>query len=207
MKEQNKNKLDRAIKQLPSYKAPAKFWKGIEWGLDQMQSEEVLQQSIEELPKYEAPDQVWDNIDQQLQQIPEQNEVKLSWFSLATRAAAAAAVIGLAFIGMQWLVSVEKETIAYSYSVETVDEQLLNADWDEDEMAFEMITEFCKTQQVICEEPLFRSLQDELEELNTAKADLLLAMEHYGKDAEMVAQITRLEHERSDILKQMLIRI
>lgn len=207
MKEQNKNRLDQTIKQLPEYKAPTKVWQGIEWGLDQMQSEEVLQQSINDLPKYSAPDHLWENIDDQLQKAPEPTEVKLRSFVWLRRLAAAAAMIGLVFIGSQWLSSAEQETIAYSYSVETIDEQLLAADWDEDEMAFDMIKEFCKIQQIVCEEPLFKSLQEDLEELDTAKADLLLAMEHYGKDAELVAQITRLEHERSDILKQMLTRI
>lgn len=207
MKEQNKDRFKEQLQQLPQYQAPKKAWQGIEWKLDRLQSEAVLQQSVKQLPQHQAPNDIWQNIDEQLSPTPQQTTIRRRMWVWANVAALAAVLIGLVLLVGQWTGTEEADQINYSYSIETIDEQLLVADWEEDETAFEMIMEYCKVQQIVCEEPEFKNLQDDLKELNAAREDLLLAMENYGKDAELVAQITRLEHERSDLLKQMLARI
>jgi hypothetical protein len=83
----------------------------------------------------------------------------------------------------------------------------LKQDWDEDEDAFDMVLAFCKTENIVCELPEFVTLKSELEELNNAREELKQALDHYGADAELVAQLTRIEHDRSDVLKKLIAKI
>ena len=84
---------------------------------------------------------------------------------------------------------------------------MFEVDWNEDEDAFDMVMNFCKTQNIVCELPEFKMLKSELEELNTAREVLKTALEFYGTDPELIAQLTSIEHERSGVLKKMIAKI
>ena len=94
-----------------------------------------------------------------------------------------------------------------SYAVETVDEQLFEADWDEDENLFEEINVICQTKTYSCTVPEFQILEKELQELNEAKSDLKQAINSFGKDTELISQLSEIELERTTVLKKMIATI
>lgn len=208
MKENNLETLRRAIAQLPEYEAPSKIWKQVEQDLEIALQEQPLTSAVEELPVYEAPSSLWDNISAELDQGRVETTKKPRIFQL--RRMAAAAAIALLVSAGAWFMSNQygaRESVSMAYSEETVNAALLEVDWEEDETAFAMVAELCKQAVYACQQPEFQILQAELEALNEARISLKEAMEAYGKDAELIAQLTEIEYERSDLLKQLIAKI
>lgn len=206
MEEKNKSTLDQAIRQLKDYEAPQRTWDGIELELDKVDALEQLEKGLNGLPKYKAPASIWDQIENELEAPVEQKQAVLRsipWRKIA----AAAAMVGVLLTSLNWWMNSNEESILYSYSKETVDDRLELSDWDDDEEAFDMVKEFCEIQKLVCEEPEFKNLRGELEELNEARETLVMAMENYGSDAEMIAQLTEVELERSNVLKRIIEKI
>ncbi|MEL7020497.1 MAG: hypothetical protein AAGK47_02700 [Bacteroidota bacterium] len=222
--ERNRLPLERALRQLPQYDPPANIWTGVSKQLDQYAH-------LRDLPQYEPSDNLWEQIANQLpqtttstplgraiQQLPQYEPPALLWEKIATelptrsatvirvkwwRYAAAAAIIGiLATVGLGYL-GKENAKVTIAHSTEIHDPSVWESDWYEDESAFDMILAFCKTQTFTCEEPLFRQLQSELQELNTARSEIESVMGDYGQDTQLLKQLTRIEHQRSDVLKEM----
>lgn len=211
MKEKNKKSLDQAIQQLKTHEPPRRLWDSIEWSLEKEQSAEQLKESIDGMPVYEAPDAIWDQIEAQIEPAVDQSvEVKpkskilqISW----QRIAAAAMLAGLTFFSVQWLMSGEQEVVNYSYSKETVEEHLLIVESDKNDEIYVMVMAYCNTEQNFNKQPELQNLKEELDELDLAKEVLMVAMQNYGKDAEIVSQLNELESERSTVLKKMVTKI
>ena len=204
MEEKNKNILSDAIQKLPQYEPEDTLWIGIEAELEILELENPLQDAIHELPSYVPKDSVWDHIDQELESDVKGNVRKL-WVK---RIASVAAVIVLVITANSIFFSnSNNETVSISYSEEQVETTIFEKDWDQDEDAFEIVMEFCKSQNIVCELPEFKILKSELEELNTAREELRTALDFYGTDPELIVQLTSIEHERSGILKQMIAKI
>ena len=208
MKELNKHKLIEALNNLPQYEPKGQVWEAIERGLLKDQKEAVLQKSISQLPDYEPPAMVWENIQSQLDQ--DQKPVARV-FNL--RKWAAAAAIFIAVSSGLWLLynanhaHTNGALVTISYSEEKVAAAFLNINWEEDEDAFAMVAEFCKKAHIACNQPDFKIMTEELDELNAAKEELKEAMDHFGNDPDLIAQLTVIEHERSDLLKKIIKRI
>ncbi len=206
MEEKNKNTLDRSIRTLKKYEAPVRAWDGIELELDKENSLQQLQNGLSGLPTYKAPTSIWDQIENELEAPVEQKQAVLRsipWRKIA----AAAALVGVLLTTLNWWMKFDETSVLYSYSSEVVDDQLEVMDWNDDEEAFEMVKEFCKSQQLVCQEPEFKNLKVELDELNEARASLVMAIESYGSDADMIAQLTEVELERSNVLKRIIEKI
>ncbi|MFK7934126.1 MAG: hypothetical protein AB8G22_11505 [Saprospiraceae bacterium] len=191
--------VQNAVQQLPQYEPPTALWDSITADLAQAENDAILQETISELSTYEPPALVWNEIEQELR--PQAKVVRMKWM----RYAAAAAMVGLLFVAGVFyqqrdpvaIVSVEKTT-------EVRDVAALEADWYDDEDAFTTILAFCKTQTFTCEEPLFIDLKSDLEELNSAREELEEVMGDFGQDANLMKQLARIEHQRSDVLKEMV---
>jgi len=204
MQEKNKHILQEAIQNLPQYEPEALVWLAIDAELDVFEKENKLQNVIEELPVYSPSDSIWENIDAEL----EADKAKSGRVVWLKRISSAAAVIAFLLIGnFIFIQNNGQENVTISFSQEVVEEDFLKKDWNDDDDAFEMVIAFCKTENIVCELPEFIGLKSELEELNEAREELKEALEHYGSDAELIAQLTRLEHDRSDVLKQMIAKI
>jgi hypothetical protein len=224
MKEINKHTLIEALASLPEYEPPRAVWDGIEGEL-------VLQKKVAEMPEYEPPNLVWNNIQNDLvlqkgiAELPEYAPPASVWAHISEtlktteskpngrvvsmrkwmRYAAAAAVIGIVtVIGINQFGTTATSDGQLTYSVETVDEDLLKKDWNEDEDAFEYLMNICKERVIACENPEFKSLKIELEELNDAKAMLEEAIGSYGTDANLIAEMRQIEFARTDIVKRMI---
>jgi len=207
MKETNKHILIEAINNLPQHEPKPKLWDIIDMELTKEKQEVGLKNSIRQLPNYDPPAQLWDEIEAGLDQDTKQ---EASVFSLRRWASVAAVFVAVS-IGAWLLYSTNTTSggaiVSVSYSEENIASSFFNTDWDNDEDAFAMVAEFCKTEQMICKQPDFKILTAELDELNAARIELKDAMDNYGKDPELIAQLTSIEHERSDLLKQIIKRI
>lgn len=206
MKEINKNTLKKAIVNLPVYAPKAILWDKINEELTIAENEKGLHKTIEQLPSYNPPEQLWDNIESALEA---EQKPRARVFSIQ-RWAAVAAVFVAVTIGT-WMfynaTNTEAEYVTVTYSEEKVATAFLNVDWEEDEDAFKMVAEFCKSENVVCKQPAFKILTEELDELNAARNELKDAMDQYGNDPELIAQLTIIEHERSGLLKQIIKQI
>lgn len=189
--ESNKNNLKKAITRLPNYEPPDTIWGAIN-------SELNIKKQIHSLPKYSPTDTIWENINQQLP------TKKASIFSLKKWAIAATIIFCLGI--NLWLYN-RPTTAPLRYAVENINHQLLEADWDEDEGLFEEINAICQTKIYSCTIPEFQSLEAELQELDEAKSDLKQAINSFGKDTELISQLSEIELERTMVLKKMIATI
>lgn len=188
----------KAIQQLPQYDPPSTLWDNIEVELTQVENDAILHRTIGNLPTYEPPALVWDAIENELR--PPAKVVRMQWL----RYAAAAAMVGVLFVASIFYQTRDTAVVTIEKGTEIRNLAALQADWYEDEDAFQTILAVCKTQTFTCEEPLFVDLKSELEELNAARQELEAVMGDYGQDANLMKQIARIEHQRSDVLKEMV---
>ena len=204
MQEKNRHILEEAIQKLPQHEPEALVWLAIDAELEVIEKADSLQTAIQELPTYNPSDSLWENIEKDLE-ADVKKAGRIVWFK---RAASIAAIIAFLLVGnFIFNQNNNQENVTITYSQELVEEDLLKQDWDDDDDAFEMVMAFCKTENIVCELPEFIVLKSELEDLNTAREEVKAALDHYGTDAELIAQLTRIEHDRSDVLKKMIAKI
>lgn len=189
--ESNKNILKQTITRLQEYTPPKEIWTAIDTELG-------FRNTINTLPNYTPKNEVWEQINQQLP------TKKVTVFSL--KKWAIAATVLLCFSISFWLYH-RPTTAPLQYAIENIDQQLFEADWDEDESLFEEINAICQTKSYSCTIPEFQSLEKELNELNEAKSDLKQALNSFGKDTELISQLSEIELERTAVLKKMIATI
>lgn len=200
------NPLEETIQTLPEYDPPTTLWDNIENELDKSDSEEVLQKAIKALPEYEPAEMVWDNIEADLHR-SKKRSAKIIAFKTWRRVAAAAVMMGF-ILTASWLYYSDYATSSdYTYSQEMVDERTFKVEWEADEQDFQTILAVCLQRKHVCEQPAFLNLKSELNELNEAKNELKTVLENYGKDPKLIQQLTKIEHQRSDVLKKMVVLI
>jgi hypothetical protein len=206
MVEKNRNILQKSIASLPEYEPEPLVWLSIESELDAAEKQNALETAIRQLPVYQPPQSVWENIENDLARVPENDSKSaIVWLK---RISAAAAAIAILVLGNHFFnQNAEQEHIAISFSTEVAEEALFRHDWDDDNDAFEMALSFCETENIVCQMPEFLVLKTELEDLNEARETLKSALDHYGADAELIAQLIQIEHDRSDVLKKMIEKI
>ncbi len=196
----NRRTLKSALRKLPAYDPPDMVWDHIAESLH----ENPLHAAIGNLPQYGPPAEVWEGIENKLEgETRAGAKVKRlstkAWFS-------AAAAIALLLVAIFWLLpnnAGSDPEVSLSYSQENM---LLSRPMQEPE---EMENYFSQILQVFEEQPFMKDLVDyerlrgELDELNEARNALQGALERYGEDADLVRQLSRLERDRSDILKEL----
>lgn len=197
MKELNQNNLKSALGKLPQYEPPDTIWQGIETRLPLL-----------ELPTYDAPDFVWQQIEEQL--LADEKPIKTlkilrggKFYKLAV----AASIALLVSIGFWFFKTQNTEQTTILISTEVVDNQLLKKDFDNEEHAFALVETFCKTALPVCEQPEFKTLKNELDTLNTAREELKNAIGEYAADPDLIAELTKIENERTTVLRQLVEKI
>ena len=206
MKELNHNTLHEALQALPTYEPPLALWDDIELALD---SEDALAESVQALPQYEPPDAVWQHLEAQLEAAEPRKAVRLEpllrplqqrqWW-------AAAATIALLVVAW-WLLrptASEGELVAVQITQETVNTEVQAAAQEAEDEGFDLVATLCESKAPVCEEPDFKLLKSELDDLTLAKNDLRTALGQYGDDPDMAAQLVQIERERSEVLRQMM---
>lgn len=177
---------------LPEYEPNEEVWNNIVSKL----SEGALQNALEKLPSYEPTDAVWNQIDDKLSP----KIIKFSAWKWVSVAASVAIIMGIFY----WL-STDKQQIRYSE--ERIDKDLLLNPVDDSQQQYEMIVAYCKQQTYVCQNPEFVSLKTELEELNSASKQLKEAVGQYNTEPELMAQLTSIEQQKSEIIRKMAAQI
>ncbi|MDZ7934026.1 MAG: hypothetical protein U5M51_03435 [Emticicia sp.] len=177
---------------LPEYEPSEEVWNKINSKLH----ESALQNALEKLPIYEPDDTVWNKIDNKLSP----KTIKFSAWRWASVAASIAIVLGFSY----WL-STDKQQIRYSE--ERIDKDLLLNPIDDSQQQYEMIVAYCKQQTYVCENPEFVSLKTELEELNSASKQLQEAVGQYNTEPQLMAQLSSIEQQKSEIIRKMAAKI
>jgi hypothetical protein len=191
------NNFKNSIAQLPQYEPPDTVWEGIEARLPLL-----------ELPVYDAPDWAWEKIEQSLNASPTLNPqspaLKILRGGKMGQLAAAASVALLVSVGLWFFLqrnSLQKEV---RISSEVVDNQLITPVNDDDESAFQQVEAFCETAIVVCEQPEFKTLKTELDELNAAREEIKSAMGDFNSNADLVAELTKIEQKRTVVLRNLV---
>ncbi len=204
MEEQNKKTLIEALSSLPEHEPKEMLWEQIEEQMEGGLESVMPKQLLLSLPQYEPPDSAWDGIAKQLDgQKPQAKIVKLGWRK-ALAVAASLALLLVAYWQLNGSKQLEANVVAVNFSEETVDPLLLQHDWDADEDAFGEFLSLCEAKKIVCEQPEFKMLQGELEELTAAKEELKEAIGEFSTDADLVIQIKEIELERNGVLKKMI---
>lgn len=194
MEELNKHTLQHALAQLPVYEPQADLWGRIELGLAQ-------KEALQSLPEYNPPPQVWEGIAAALDKPQKQQNTprlrRIQWL------AAAAVLTGISFGLMLWLRSDPPARVAMQYTQEAGSMVEVPAIDPDDEAAFTEIPRQFAALYSGKQEPIAQELQSSLEELNSAVGEIRGALKDYGADPELVQQLTLMERERTDVLKQM----
>lgn len=198
MKELNINTLQKALGQLPEYEPPTGLWDDLEAALD---ADGLLSESARSLPQYDPPAQIWSNLENALAQ---KKTFRISF----SRKILAAAAVGLLLLGAWWFMS--PDTSGQGRVVvtqETLNEEIRNSVQEKDDAAFELVETLCASRAPVCEQPDFKALKSELDELSEAKKELRNTLGRYGDDPALAAQLVRIERERSGLLRQMMTMI
>ncbi len=206
MKEHNKKTLVEALSSLKEHQPPDDLWMKIEDEISGEQADHIPSALLKSLPQYEPPANVWDRIEQQLAAPAKGKIISIRW-KQALAVAASLALLLVAYWQLNKTSPIPPDNVTITYSEETVDPLLLEHDWDEDEEVFQEYLAICEGKQYICEQPEFRQMQQELEELTSAKEDLKEAVGAYGSDPELITQIKEIELERTGILKKMMVML
>ncbi len=199
-RELNRNTLERAISELPGYAPEQGLWTAIEAQLELEAQDKQLRIATHQLPLYAPPPQVWENISGALEQKP---KLRKLWTKPVL--AVAATIFGAILSVGAWLYfSEETGAQMVLHTTEMLDISDFEGDWDEDEQDIAMVVSM--VEKMPANENL-TSLKTELEELNEAKSVLTHTMSQYGKDAELIRRLSKIERERSNIIKQMAAEI
>lgn len=195
MKELNVNTLRQALSRLPEYEPPAGLWDELEASMD---ADIQLSGTVQTLPLYDPPAEIWNNIENRLQQKP---AVRLGIF----RRILAAAAVGLVLLSAWWLMG----PATSGQDRVAVTQETLNADirasvQEKEDAAFELVETLCASKAPVCEQPDFKALKSELDELTDAKKEIRTTLGRYGDDPGLAAQLVRIERERSGLLRQMM---
>lgn len=202
MQELNREILQEAISKLPKYEAPPSIWSNIEEALIAEEQDQQITATIPQLPSYKAPASIWENIESTLDKAPVSGNRPTLFIRLG-RLAVAASFLGFAiWIGWQQFAP-SQEDYAIVYTEEEVSDFNYELNLEEDEAAFSTMLTHFKTSIVAQQHEEYNTLLAEYEELNDAKKELTEMIDNYGKDPNIISQISDLEHERTKVIKKM----
>jgi hypothetical protein len=227
MLEINKISLANAIQSLPTYSPSLEVWELIEMSLE---TQEMLNASLPKLPNYSPSVSLWDKIEAELEadelvgnlEISTETVVsqkktffeKMSFLTVhlspnySRNFLQAVAAIFIVMVASVWFLKSNigfiKNTDEISITQEVIDNQVLMSNIEGEDPTFNMVNELCRERVPVCEVPAFKTLKSELDELTRAKSELKIAIGKYNDDPNLVAQIVKIEQERSALLQKMV---
>ena len=199
--EKNRETLKQAIQGLEPTPAPAFIWDEIATALLEADQEVLIQEAIPRLSRHEAPALVWENIADSLEQNKTTKIRRINGYYWS-----AAASVALILAATLWF-SLGTEQASYVASVESMDRHLLDNDWESDEAIFAEVMELHDNYLKVFTDQESVTWRAELAELNDARTELLGAMDLYGKDHELIRQLSNVERDRTEVIKKMATKI
>ena len=100
---------------------------------------------------------------------------------------------------------VPKAQQTWTHRTEVADDVVLKASQNADDPGYALIETLCREALPLCEEPQFKQLKTELDELSRAHTELKNALGDFADDPELVTQLVRIEQSRNQILQQLII--
>jgi hypothetical protein len=192
------------FKKLPQFKAPDNIWDKIQNELNTPEEMVPLKEALSKLPTYDAPDSIWSTIEKSLDPQAKKENGFMVFMSKPLVSIAASLLLLIGF--MAWFFN---QPSATNQEVELVQyEEVIQEDWqiqaDEDEAAFALVDQFCREKHFVCNQPEFQNLKSELDELNLACDAMKEVIGNYNDAPEMIAQLTEIEMERTEVLKKLM---
>lgn len=207
MEEFNKKTLIEALSSLKDHEPPDSLWTQIDREMELGEGASFLHSSLHQLPEYDPPEKVWKSIALELEQHSTSKIFRLGWKKTLAIAASFSLIVAAYFLLKTEPIDSSDTLIALNYSIEQVDDVLLEKDWKEDEESFELYHELCSAKKYICEHPEFQVLQREFEELSEAIKEIETAIGDYNTNANLITQIKEIELERTDVFKKMMVML
>jgi hypothetical protein len=228
MKELNKNTLTHALAQLPNYKPADSVWADIELQLtinelntyqppisiwDNLEKQlEFDENSLKNTQNTEGSLFELKSENSELQSLNTKLNTPIKSIKkrgllrqlIFNKWAIAATLTGLIFTIFSLLKTRNTEGSDFNYSTEVVDNQLLKNNWDDAESDYKMVENFCQHQIAACETPAFKTLKQELDELNAAREAIKNAIGSFNSDADLMIQLKDIEQQRATILRQIV---
>lgn len=198
MQEINQPTLHTALARLPQYEPPAGIWESLDAAMD---LDVALTDSARQLPPYAPPAAVWATIAAQLPAArPVARRVTL-WSRYAVASALAAALFGAWWLLRPMNAHTPEQIVV---TQETMDQQIVATVHESEDGAFQWVQTLCASRAPVCQEPAFKSLKSELDELTAAKQHLHTALGQYGDDPDLAAQLVQIELARTQLLQEMM---
>jgi hypothetical protein len=197
--EKNRETLKRSIDKLTAFEPPQLVWDNINEQLDKDVKEKALHEAIEALPSFNPPDQIWAGIEKEL---VTPSKPKVYWLSIRTLTAAASVALLLG-IGAWYFMKEDPAKVEIVFSEVVVEDESIVEDWDEDEADFQAVLAMYQETNQNENNSGYQDLELELEELNMAKEEVKLAIETFGSDADLIKQLSEIERQRNEVVKEM----
>lgn len=198
MKEKNTDKLREALGRLRSYEAPASAWEGI--------AGELRPVLADKLPSYQPAAGVWNRISREMERADETaaqrrmaRQRSLPLRKIVRVAAAIALLLSIAFGVDRYQ---DRQIVTVTYSQEVAPSPTLQ-DWDDNEDSFKNAIVEIEARN----EPGLNSLRHELDELTYAKEEIKAKLVSYGEDPAMIRQLAKIERDRSDIYRRIIVEL
>lgn len=91
-----------------------------------------------------------------------------------------------------------------AHRTEVVDDALIMACRSAEDPNYNLVDTLCKEALPVCEEPEFKQLKAEYDDLTQAYSALKNALGQYADDPDLIAQLIDIEHARDQILQQIV---
>lgn len=222
--EKNRKIMDNALERLGCFKPKDEVWEKIDSYLQQ----EYFEDSLAQITSFDPPEKIWGQIAQELSKqeklgqlgkftpeaaswdiiekqlnIADSKTINTKIFRFATLAAAAVALILITYF---MLFSVSNKT-NISYSEELMILENTNQWLDDDNEMMSVLHDLCASNPIACSTSDIKTIEKELTYLNERKAEILNRMNVYNENTHLQVILTRLELEKSEIVKEMISKI
>ncbi len=189
----NNNVLTHGLNQLGTFDPPDTVWNNIS-------NELTTREKSPSLNQYDPPEKVWENIDSRLT-AKEANRVKKQIIRLFQWTSAVAAIFVL---GLFIYTYINTNNSNLSYSEEWMEYGDLQS-WNEDNYLVEYaLVLICEENPIACKSTEFKEMKEELTFLDQSKQTILQQMNKYDTNTELEILLTKIELERSSLIKEMI---
>jgi hypothetical protein len=198
--------LQKAIGQLPAFRAEDRIWEKIEAELDKDTAEKgrpFLADAIRELPKYKVAETSWEKLEERILDKEENKRKKPIAYTLSV------AAFFLLLFGLLLLMEKKQrngQSISQlAYSTETFDAFKVDEGTKDLERSLnEMLASHCQMEPETCRSPQFTELKKELADLDATLNELNKKYESSNNDPEIYKYLLRARKKQTEISKKLL---
>lgn len=193
----NKHNLKKALNLLPAYEPEPEVWKR----LNLLLNRSLFSRKLSQLSEYEPPRNTWEKISIELDLREKSSGKKKNIIRLA-RWSLVAAMFILGFIIYREAANTSGSKFTYSEEIVSVYEA---TDWNEDEKEIrKVLTKLCEEHPVVCNNPEFIKMNNDLKYLDQSKQDILNQLNRYETNTRLDQLLVDIELERTELIKSMI---